>query len=345
MDSFTVICKNITPLIMSGVNQKKAEFRSASVKGMMRWWFRIAGGSREDENWLFGSTNAEFDKKKSTKQISLRSGFIIQTSIIEKKECNPRELLFKKFIPQYFGFSMRWREKGFTRSTFKIKIHFSNRLNNVDREKILSSLWLALYLGNFGFRSRKGFGAIIVKHIDSAIPWWLDSRIYEDTSQFGHYIAKNINIIRNISNASYIKSVHICNSPFHNLEKYYKEFRARGITEILNKLNVKRPKDKLILKKMKFMIGDAGQLCKNFGIDRFASPIIVKPTGIPNRTLITYVDTPLLLISQNKNVIKNIEKQIENKNAAKKIVSGLYELFFDPNWCKHIKINLEKIWP
>jgi len=53
MKTFNVICKVITPLFMGGANQQ-AEIRTQSINGLLRWWFRVAGGSIEDEKRIFG---------------------------------------------------------------------------------------------------------------------------------------------------------------------------------------------------------------------------------------------------------------------------------------------------
>ncbi|MGB9878340.1 MAG: type III-B CRISPR module RAMP protein Cmr1, partial [bacterium] len=37
------------PLFMGGADPKKAEWRAPSVKGLMRWWFRAAGGDKQTE--------------------------------------------------------------------------------------------------------------------------------------------------------------------------------------------------------------------------------------------------------------------------------------------------------
>ncbi|MDI3498463.1 type III-B CRISPR module RAMP protein Cmr1, partial [Archaeoglobus sp.] len=40
MYSATFTLEAITPVFMRGANQSKAEIRAASIKGLMRWWFR-----------------------------------------------------------------------------------------------------------------------------------------------------------------------------------------------------------------------------------------------------------------------------------------------------------------
>ena len=53
----------ITPCFCSGADQSKAEIRAPSIRGQLRWWFRVLGGFkslapmglREQENMIFGS--------------------------------------------------------------------------------------------------------------------------------------------------------------------------------------------------------------------------------------------------------------------------------------------------
>ncbi len=56
----------ITPIFMRGADQRKAEIRASSIKGLMRWWFRALAGNyfgndvvglRRAEEYVFGSTN------------------------------------------------------------------------------------------------------------------------------------------------------------------------------------------------------------------------------------------------------------------------------------------------
>ncbi len=66
----------ITPVFMRGADQTKAEIRAASIKGLMRWWFRALAGSyfgddiaglRKAEEYVFGSTG---QKSKVTVEIT-----------------------------------------------------------------------------------------------------------------------------------------------------------------------------------------------------------------------------------------------------------------------------------
>lgn len=44
----------ITPAFLCGADQGQAELRAASIRGALRWWFRILGGTKDEETQVFG---------------------------------------------------------------------------------------------------------------------------------------------------------------------------------------------------------------------------------------------------------------------------------------------------
>ncbi|MGN0891157.1 MAG: type III-B CRISPR module RAMP protein Cmr1 [Candidatus Spyradenecus sp.] len=44
----------ITPAFLAGANQNSPEVRAPSIRGALRWWFRVLGGTIEEEKALFG---------------------------------------------------------------------------------------------------------------------------------------------------------------------------------------------------------------------------------------------------------------------------------------------------
>jgi len=53
IEVFNMTCKILTPLFMDDAEQQ-VELRTQSINGLLRWWFRVAGGSFEDEKRIFG---------------------------------------------------------------------------------------------------------------------------------------------------------------------------------------------------------------------------------------------------------------------------------------------------
>lgn len=67
MESITFTCETITPMLMHGADGSSAELRPASIKGILRFWWRAIHGDlsleelHEKEGKIFGST----DKRSS----------------------------------------------------------------------------------------------------------------------------------------------------------------------------------------------------------------------------------------------------------------------------------------
>jgi CRISPR type III-B/RAMP module RAMP protein Cmr1 len=232
METFKVKCKVITPLFMGGANQQ-AELRTQSINGLLRWWFRIAGGSIEDEKRLFGwagetsnqglvRVKIEREEFNATEQIEenqkiadeilrllekrkdelerkigtakeyqkdklLKRKMYIENQIEEVKEIleklkiaknNSQEfsedllkeiqkLIFLLEGYRYLGFSLEMNDRDFklVGLTFDLKISFHPKANEEDIKKFFCALWLAFNLGNFGSRSRRGFGSVMIEKI------------------------------------------------------------------------------------------------------------------------------------------------------------------------------------
>lgn len=47
----------ITPAFLAGANQDKPEVRVPSIRGEVRWWFRVLGGTQEEESEVFGAVH------------------------------------------------------------------------------------------------------------------------------------------------------------------------------------------------------------------------------------------------------------------------------------------------
>ncbi|RUM75097.1 MAG: type III-B CRISPR module RAMP protein Cmr1, partial [Sulfurovum sp.] len=69
----TFECETITPMFMYGADGKTPELRPASIKGVMRFWWRAIHGNlsledlKEQEGEIFGDTD-----KKSSFSIKLK---------------------------------------------------------------------------------------------------------------------------------------------------------------------------------------------------------------------------------------------------------------------------------
>ncbi|MEO0087727.1 MAG: type III-B CRISPR module RAMP protein Cmr1 [candidate division WOR-3 bacterium] len=158
MKKIDLKCKIITPLFMGGAEQQP-ELRTQSFNGLFRYWFRLLGGSFENEKRLFG-----WGGEKANKGI---------VSINLKEENNKQEFQLQQQGQgyNYLGFSLRLtNRRGINASSsFEISFIFHPTSTEDDIKKFLCAVWCAFYLGNFGSRGRRGFGSIIVKNINGDI--------------------------------------------------------------------------------------------------------------------------------------------------------------------------------
>jgi len=132
-------CEIVTPLLMHGANSKKAELRSPSIKGIMRFWWRAIHGNlnleklKEKEAEIFGDTS-----KKSSFSMKINS------LNLKKYEFNP--------LPHK---NINFKIEGY-KPNQKFDIVFSG----TDLDIIKDIFELATILGGFGQRARRGFGSI-----------------------------------------------------------------------------------------------------------------------------------------------------------------------------------------
>lgn len=148
--------KIITPLFMGGAS-KQPELRTQSFNGVIRYWFRLLGGTKELENKLFGTAGSTSQKGMVKIQIEANN---LKPQKFEK--CfNDKGYVIQGNGINYIGFSLGQREFVLQDQDFNIIFHFHPFLEEDEIKAFLSSFWCSLYLGNFGSRSRRGFGSII----------------------------------------------------------------------------------------------------------------------------------------------------------------------------------------
>jgi CRISPR-associated protein Cmr1 len=143
---------------MGGANQQ-AELRTQSINGILRWWFRIAGGSINDEKRIFGWAG------ETSNQGLVR--IFIKEPFFEQQKFSLREPGYN-----YLGFSLKLTNRyAFPENkTFDFKISFHPKATKDDIKKFFCALWLAFNLGNFGSRARRGFGSIKIEDIQGQFP-------------------------------------------------------------------------------------------------------------------------------------------------------------------------------
>jgi CRISPR type III-B/RAMP module RAMP protein Cmr1 len=161
----------ITPCFCAGADHDKAEVRAASIRGQLRWWFRVLGGFkslsgitvREQESRIFGATAGDDGRAG---QLAVR----IVASRLKSAVRDGQELGYANFSdPAYLTFPIQTREKQGQ------KVGYSGRGVLLDGSFSLDLVWRGAkaswpdidslvtvfgQLGALGFRSRRAMGAI-----------------------------------------------------------------------------------------------------------------------------------------------------------------------------------------
>jgi CRISPR type III-B/RAMP module RAMP protein Cmr1 len=87
--------KVLTPLFNRGAYQDTPEIRVSSIRGMVRWWFRALGGTRDEEKECFGGMKRFGDRLAHEVKAS-RIVFRVSQIRAQRAEPNPFTLPHKK---------------------------------------------------------------------------------------------------------------------------------------------------------------------------------------------------------------------------------------------------------
>jgi|GEM_PF-3314246 len=165
MERLSFTCEWITPALWGGANPKaEPEIRSASIKGLLRYWWRVfIQGCRflsspelaKREAALFGTTESA-------------SPFVVRAYPIGEAKSVSVDLQ-KGAIrePAYFLFPFRQQERQAWKDGGKFRVEILPRpgakLSPQDWKEIQASFWLLAHLGGIGTRSRRGFGSFEIQ--------------------------------------------------------------------------------------------------------------------------------------------------------------------------------------
>ena len=183
----------VTPLYLSGASQEISELRPNTIKTLMRWWYRAARGevsnikqeSKEFE--LFGSTETA---GKFIPRIKFSNSNKIPNSPLKFNEL--RDFNGIKYLAFPFRQSNRSKIEPFY--TFQFSLKFLPNVSIEDENAVLASLWLLMFLGAVGSRSRRGFGSLRVNkpffHESSGLEFFFNG----DAGDFLSFFKKNLTL-------------------------------------------------------------------------------------------------------------------------------------------------------
>lgn len=214
MYKLTLKCRVITPMFMTGADGRTPELRPSEFKGMMRWWWRAIRAEndikklKEDEAKIFGGTGEGEEKSKVQLRIrgvsslqagnNLRNDYHLKwhydrnTNSLDGENAGIGYLLYSTVLPN--------RERDYIKDGYEFEL----TLISVDEEafkKACASLWLAMYLGGFGTRARRGGGNIEVTEVKDNKTFELEFQC-NDSKNLPNWLRENVKKVSEIINGT-----------------------------------------------------------------------------------------------------------------------------------------------
>lgn len=181
MPSITFDLETVTPLFLSGANQQEAELRPPAFKGALRYWFRAIAGIyycnnpsqlKEIESAILGDTGIYGSSKIIIRLSNIPDKLPLAPVSLDQEE-NPGL--------SYLLFSMKGsggknprpqRQAIGVKNPIQFSLTLSTRPNplNLDKQQknvllAANCFWLAVNLGGFGSRERRGAGSLKVNEV------------------------------------------------------------------------------------------------------------------------------------------------------------------------------------
>ena len=192
--------ETITPMFLSGADQSKAELRAASIKGLLRFWWRALQAEsdinklRERESQIFGSSDVE---KGGGSSFSIRVSHDgdIKTTRTTKFLDNPNYKVsvegktFKMNILAYLAYGLYDFKKGFLRDYIAHgeKFHI---IFNIKREDYLQDIVRTMFVfslfGGIGSRNRNGFGSFDISNGSESFNTMKDTFVIDNPYKAGN---------------------------------------------------------------------------------------------------------------------------------------------------------------
>jgi CRISPR-associated protein Cmr1 len=167
MKPLTAHLEILTPCFCAGGEQEHAELRAPSVRGQLRWWFRLLGGTPETEKRLFGGVHKlsgeTNDQATAASKVTIR---IRNQKLAENRPSLPSRAAERLFYLLYFAKASSDGRRYFSKdgflspeSTFDLEAVPRLTLTS-DEESAFLRAWNAfLLLGSLGLRQTRGCGA------------------------------------------------------------------------------------------------------------------------------------------------------------------------------------------
>jgi CRISPR type III-B/RAMP module RAMP protein Cmr1 len=167
----------ITPCFCAGADPAQAEIRAPSIRGQLRWWFRILRGTAADEAAIFGSAAGESGVGSSVRVEvrNLKLGPAWTPPDVDQNTAQSYTWHYARESGKAANSGRhtpgpRWQAKGAIppRSQFDLVIKQIRPLDEARRRAFDAALQAFLCFGTIGLRATRGLGAF---HCPQATPW------------------------------------------------------------------------------------------------------------------------------------------------------------------------------
>lgn len=157
--------KFITPAFIAGANQNQPSIRAASIRGALRWWFRVLGGTKTEEDELFGFVR----KTNGTSKVTIR---VSDAKIVNNERDVPySQNTIAGYLLYFAKVSGNDNDIHRTVARHYIGKESTFTLQIVEKFPISEDLWRTLELainafcifGTLGLRSTRGYGKIALQ--------------------------------------------------------------------------------------------------------------------------------------------------------------------------------------
>ena len=177
MEKIVFTCESVTPMFMYGADGTTPELRPASIKGIMRFWWRAINGNlsleelKKQENEIFGSTNKKSSFIIYPIEIIEDEDYLISlTPHHNEKYCSESDENKNCFYKNDVCLKAKKRQGKMYKFNIKMNIkEVKGESNKIifDENKLKNLFILITHLGGFGQRNRRGFGSIKISSIET----------------------------------------------------------------------------------------------------------------------------------------------------------------------------------
>jgi len=151
----------VTPAFTAGANQNSPEVRAASIRGQLRWWFRVLGGTPDQERLVFGGVHGDVYTSKLVVRVSAVAPVVAPSITFSPMSDFGYIYYFAEVSGKKEGVHRTMQGSYFAPGTqFTLTVSERRPLSQRDRTLVGNAVDCFVRLGCLGLRSTRGCGAM-----------------------------------------------------------------------------------------------------------------------------------------------------------------------------------------